>query len=170
MAVILELFLLTVLCLANHVAFGSDPNCPVLSITNGNITYNTAAPYHVGDVANATCDMGYTLTGSESRTCEYNSTTFLTTWSGEDANCTIVDCGSVSSIANGMVTYSSDTQYGSTATFTCDDDYELSGESSSECMEDGNWSRETPTCEENGALPLTSSISLICVAVVAIMY
>ena len=47
--------------------------CPTLSLANGEIIYNTSSTnggYTVDTIASLTCDLGYTLSGSSSITCQ----------------------------------------------------------------------------------------------------
>ena len=58
-----------------------------------------------------------------------------------------VDCGSLINPINGLVDTSSRTTFGSTATYTCDTGYTLSGSQSRTCGADGNWTSSEPFCE-----------------------
>ena len=62
---------------------------------------------------------------------------------------TAVDCGNIEPPANGMVTTAPDTVYLSTATYECDDGYQLSDTSSMTrtCEASGEWSGTEPQCE-----------------------
>ena len=53
--------------------FFSVVTCSSLSLTNGQITYDTSPTnggYTVDTIASLTCDLGYTLSGSSSITCQ----------------------------------------------------------------------------------------------------
>ena len=58
-----------------------------------------------------------------------------------------VDCGSLINPNNGLVDTSPGTTFGSTATYTCDTGYTLSGSQSRTCGADGNWTSSVPFCE-----------------------
>ena len=54
-------------------------------------------------------------------------------------------CDELSSPANGDVIWNGTTS-GSTATYTCDSGYQLSGDQTRTCQNTGVWSGEEPTC------------------------
>ena len=64
-------------------------------------------------------------------------------------------CPSLASLPNGQVDYDSnpddDGQYpmNASATFSCNDEYVLDGETSTICQDSGNWNQPTPTCIGN---------------------
>ena len=60
-------------------------------------------------------------------------------FSGED-----IMCPSLMNPENGRVDFT--TNVGDTATYTCDDDYILSGDSTRLCLASGMWSGNAPTC------------------------
>ena len=60
---------------------------------------------------------------------------------------TAVDCGALTDPENGLVDTSSGTTIGSTATYTCDTGYTLSGSQTRTCGADGNWIYSEPLCE-----------------------
>ena len=55
-------------------------------------------------------------------------------------------CSELSSPTNGQVTWTGLTS-GSTATYTCNSDYQLIGEQNRTCLSTGMWSGQEPTCE-----------------------
>lgn len=60
----------------------------------------------------------------------------------------VVDCGKVTQLLYGSVTYTNGTTfYGSTLTYTCVKNYRLVGVTSRRCLENGQWSDESPRCE-----------------------
>ena len=54
-------------------------------------------------------------------------------------------CSELSSPVNGEVTWTGLTT-GSTATYTCDSDYQLTGDQTRTCLNTGVWSGQEPTC------------------------
>ena len=65
-----------------------------------------------------------------------------------------VTCSALESILNGGVSYdrdSSDGQYpfNTTASFSCNSEYLLSGSDSRTCQTSGDWSQQTPVCRGN---------------------
>ena len=59
---------------------------------------------------------------------------------------TVINCGSLNDPDNGQVDSSSGTTFGSTATYTCDTGYTLSGSQSRTCGTDGSWTFQSPSC------------------------
>ena len=59
--------------------------------------------------------------------------------------CTEVDCGTLTRPRDGRVVLSG-TLPGSTATYTCNDGFELEGTSVATCGSDGEWSGNRPFC------------------------
>ena len=59
---------------------------------------------------------------------------------------TVVDCGTLTNPANGLVSYSGRTTFGQTATYSCNTGYNLVGSSTRTCQATGVWSGSAPTC------------------------
>ena len=57
-----------------------------------------------------------------------------------------IQCDALSDPDNGAVSVTG-TGVGDTATYTCDDGYELIGSSTRTCQSNGEWSESSPTCE-----------------------
>ena len=102
----------------------------------------------------------YNLVGDTTRTCLASGL-----WSGIVPNCTgilhtpemilypwfaiscaVVDCGGLPDPENGTAT-AADTTFNSTATFSCNDGYNLVGEETRRCLASGNWSANEPSCK-----------------------
>ncbi len=60
---------------------------------------------------------------------------------------TVIDCGSLADPVNGQVEISSGTTFGSTASYSCDTGYNLTGSTERTCGADGMWSLFEPVCE-----------------------
>ena len=59
---------------------------------------------------------------------------------------TAVDCGTLTSPANGQVSYSGRTTFEHTATYSCHTGYVLVGNSNRTCQATGRWSGSASTC------------------------
>ena len=57
----------------------------------------------------------------------------------------VVDCGNLTNPMNGMVTLTT-TTFESTATYSCNMNYVLSGAMTRMCRADGTWSGSDPNC------------------------
>ena len=80
--------------------------CTGLQVTDQNCTFS--------------CDPGYELIGSVTRTCQPNHY-----WSGEVAVCDILHCPVLTAPANAFVTRPCDTEFMSTCNVICDQGYEI---------------------------------------------
>ena len=56
------------------------------------------------------------------------------------------DCGHPGDIDHGTVDVSGGTMIGDTATYQCDQHFQLNGEDTRLCKDDGTWSGTAPTC------------------------
>ena len=121
---------------------------------HGNISVN-------GITATYTCDTGYLLVGSPSRTCgadgnwtstkphcsrsRYWSTLHVSKYS-LCVTCAVIDCGLPADPDNGQVDTSNRTTIGSVATFSCNIGYTMSHQQMALCGVDGIWSPASPSC------------------------
>ncbi|XP_054546659.1 complement receptor type 1-like [Talpa occidentalis] len=87
----------------------------------------------------------------------YRGSTFSITcleslaWSGAEGLCRRRSCGAPPEPHNGMVLVNTDTQFGSTVNYTCNEGYWLRGARAATCLLSGSdvaWDREAPTCEQ----------------------
>ncbi|XP_065903900.1 P-selectin-like [Dysidea avara] len=128
---------------------GTGPTCPPLTAPdNGDIDCSLGddGEANPGDTCTFTCDDGYELGGSTSRTCGDDGS-----WSGTDTTCTrVVTCPPLTAPDNGDIDCSlggdGEANPGDTCTFTCDDGYELGGSTSRTCGDEGSWSGTDTTC------------------------
>lgn len=73
---------------------------------------------------------------------------FIYYWSLINLPISDVDCGKVTQLLYGSVTYMNGTTYlGSTVTYSCVKNYRLVGVAARQCLENGQWSDESPRCE-----------------------
>ena len=128
--------------------------------TNGRVSY-TATTY--GQTATYSCNTGYNLVGGSTRTCQATGA-----WSGNAPTCrrmllykswvkgniyvhdisllsTAVNCGALTSPANGRVSYTAAT-YGHRASYSCNTGYNRVGDSTRICQATRRWSGSAPTC------------------------
>ena len=115
-----------------------------------------------GDTGSVTCNTGYELTGSDTRTCQSNGS-----WSDSDVICRegnlnyipnsillldlfIVNCPSLTNPNNGTINCSlGDDEvpsYEDTCSFTCNTGYELTGSDTRTCQSDGSWDGSDAMC------------------------
>ena len=117
---------------------GTTPSCPALTDPdNGSVS---ASETTRGSTAVYSCNTGYRLSGSMTRTCQADGT-----WNTAEPTCTLVDCGALDDPASGSVSAPT-TTFGQQANYSCHTGYGLSGSATRTCQADGNWSDSAPTC------------------------
>ncbi|XP_065899401.1 uncharacterized protein [Dysidea avara] len=129
------------------IQFVIDRRCPNLTTPpNGEITPCSSGSTGVGyegDTCSFTCNTGYELTSSDTRTCQSDGS-----WSGSDDVCRRVECpvpnNGTLSCPNGDTTG----VFEDACTFLCDVGYELQGPSNGTCLADQSWSEGDPICVE----------------------
>ncbi|KAI8484967.1 hypothetical protein Bbelb_373740, partial [Branchiostoma belcheri] len=130
-------------CQADGTWSGSVPSCTraqcpqLITPNNGRKTGDN----YYQDVVTFLCDPGYELVGPTSLTCQADRT-----WSGNVPTCTRVQCPVSSSPINGISSGSN--FYQDVVQFTCDQGYDLVGESISTCQADRTWSSNIPSCND----------------------
>ncbi len=72
----------------------------------------------------------------------------------------VVTCPALSDPTNGMVDVPNN-NFGTVATFTCDNGYTLTGGSFRVCQNDGTWSGSAPTCQGEFHYILTGSFTFL---------
>ena len=97
----------------------------------------------MGAKAQYTCNIGYELDDNEFRTCQSSET-----WSSSEPSCQIISCGEPDNVQNGH--YSGNTYtYGSILSYSCNEGYELCGNSTAVCLANKSWSNVyVPTCTQ----------------------
>ncbi|XP_071959656.1 CUB and sushi domain-containing protein 3-like isoform X4 [Antedon mediterranea] len=113
-----------------------------ISIVNGQYTGSFT---HGGSIT-FTCDVGYTLVGETTITCENGQ--YSSSYAVCKANCQRIQ------LLNGKVIFRA--KHGSVSTFVCDEGYTLVGPSSTVC-DNGQFTDKLPVCEAN----CESSISIV---------
>ncbi len=131
------------------------PTCPALTDpANGSVSAPTTTR---ASTAVYSCNTGYKLSGSMTRTCQADGT-----WNAAEPTCTLVDCGALDDPASGSVSAPT-TTFGEQANYTCQTGYGMSGAATRTCQADGNWSDTAPTCtlKDCGALanPANGTVS-----------
>ncbi|KAG7461968.1 hypothetical protein MATL_G00196770 [Megalops atlanticus] len=86
------------------------------------------------------CKPGYSLEGNSTVLCGENGL-----WIGGVPVCRPIECTAPKEIPNGMVSYSR-LQFRHTVTYTCRRGFRLEGPESLNCLETGEWDKETPVC------------------------
>ncbi|KAH3729507.1 hypothetical protein DPMN_055479 [Dreissena polymorpha] len=131
-----------IICQAN--AMWTTANCipkdcgSTPTILNGAYTFSNKINTTYASLANVTCDAGYESNVSQIM-CQTNAT-----WT--KANCFPKDCGPLSKPDNGDVVLNAGTKYEAVANYSCNDGFQLVGDTSRICRHTGTWSGVQPTC------------------------
>ncbi|XP_065178736.1 uncharacterized protein LOC135809334 [Sycon ciliatum] len=158
---------LTHRCNAGHVLSGAAstscqadsswseplPSCEPLQCGNPGIPANgdtSASSGVAGTVATYSCDFGYSLVGSASRTCMASGQ-----WSNSLPSCELVSCGDPGSPQFGLKRGSIYT-FGSDVSFSCNPGYILAGSRSRHCQADATWSGDRAVCELRVCPPVSN--------------
>ena len=75
---------------------------------------------------------------------------------------TAVDCHGLTNPANGQVSHTAGTTFGQKATYTCNTDYNLVGDSTRTCQATGAWSGSAPTCHRMLLLNVAYTVTCAC--------
>ncbi|KAH3889331.1 hypothetical protein DPMN_013385 [Dreissena polymorpha] len=142
-------------CGADGVWDSVKPRCQIkdcLSLAapaNGNINLPQGTTYSAN--VTYTCNIGYTLNGIASRICQSTGQ-----WTNSPPTCEINTCSVLSNPSNGKVDLSNGTKYQSTAVYTCNSGFLLSGSASRTCQADKTWSSSEPICNRISCPTLTA--------------
>lgn len=128
-------------CQENGTWTNEEPQCVPVdcslppNIIHGKVSANGTT---FGAVAEYTCNRGFVKEekGSDIITCdEYGS------WNASAPTCNPVDCKLPRRIENARLEFTT-TTFGSIASYTCDVGFNIRGNSTDICLENGKWSRE----------------------------
>nr|XP_060465550.1 sushi, von Willebrand factor type A, EGF and pentraxin domain-containing protein 1 [Panthera onca] len=132
-------------CLLSQQWNDSFPVCKmVLCLPPPLIPFGVPAPsssLHFGSTVEYSCVDGFFLRGNPTTSCQADGT-----WSSPLPECVPVECPQPEEILNGII----DVQglaYLSTALYTCKPGYELVGNTTTLCGENGHWLGGKPTCK-----------------------
>ena len=113
--------------------------CPSIgNIDNGKITIEG---FKFGQNLFYECDVGYSLVGTFLRTCMENGS-----WSGKEPFCSPRICPEPQEVENGRLEPITSLEYGSIATYTCIDGFQILGGFERVCGHLGTWSGQPPLC------------------------
>lgn len=121
--------------------------CPALSPPKFGATSGSCAPGVIGKPCNFICYSGYILIGESKSMCLPNAR-----WSNKiNAYCQQSACPALRPPINGGFSGSCSPGYfGRMCIFYCKERYDLLGFSNATCLENGQWNRSPPKCEESG--------------------
>ncbi|XP_064397067.1 CUB and sushi domain-containing protein 1-like isoform X5 [Halichondria panicea] len=135
-------------CTANRVWSGPDPTCNPVDCgflappLFGSVELKQVNQTSLGAVANYACLRGYQLLGNSSRTCLANGE-----WSSIEPLCEVIECPTLQNPDNGEVNIQVGINGDTTATYSCNEGYELNGNNIRNCEANLQWSGTAATCE-----------------------
>ncbi|XP_019618629.1 PREDICTED: sushi, von Willebrand factor type A, EGF and pentraxin domain-containing protein 1-like [Branchiostoma belcheri] len=138
-------------CQADQQWSGTQPSCqrkecpPITAPDHGSVS----GSHLFGSTLVISCDPGYELDGTGSRTCQADQT-----WSGVEPTCKAITCAALDPPLNGDV--SGGNSFGDTVTFSCSVGFVLTGTANLTCQHDKQWSDSVPSCKRKEC-PLPST-------------
>ncbi|XP_053372795.1 E-selectin-like [Mercenaria mercenaria] len=127
-------------CLSNGSWSAFSTNCTLNVCPNVTAPANGSVNTSKKSVAVYSCIRGFEIIGSNTLVCNLNGS-----WDSLPPTCKIKDCGQmIYDPLNGKVHLNGNaTTYNATATFMCNNGYQLNGESLSRCNASGKWKRNS---------------------------
>ncbi|KAL9960422.1 hypothetical protein ACROYT_G033877 [Oculina patagonica] len=126
--------------------------CPQLSApVHGSLD---PCPNLPGQTCQFTCDKGYNLIGSSTRTCNSGGT-----WTGTQPQCNAVTCPALQTPSNGNrqgCTGTTTESYNTVCLFSCNPGFNALGSPSRKCLENGTWSGQDFHCQGVSCGPLNT--------------
>ncbi|XP_069194508.1 P-selectin isoform X2 [Procambarus clarkii] len=123
------------------------PTCEILTCDEPLLPdggYVTGYSFDVHEEVEYHCENGHYLTGDPIRVCTRSGD-----WSGDIPTCTFVDCGRLPVMTRGDIVYLNDSTFlDSHLEYVCNTNFRLVGDNHRVCLQEGQWSGETPKCEE----------------------
>ncbi|KAI1279561.1 Sushi, von Willebrand factor type A, EGF and pentraxin domain-containing protein 1 [Halotydeus destructor] len=117
--------------------------CPALQAPANGFLSGQCGFASTGGMCTFTCNMGYTVTGSPTLTCQGDGM-----WSSEPPTCTPVTCPSLTPPEDGYMQGACQPgRFGDVCTFFCLPGFRLVGMTNLLCLGVGNWNGVVPTCE-----------------------
>ncbi|XP_035756717.1 LOW QUALITY PROTEIN: P-selectin [Egretta garzetta] len=139
-------------CMVTGTWTGDAPRCeattcPMLSAPDrGEMNCSHRyGDFAFGSTCVFSCQMGFVLTGPESRECMATGT-----WTGGSPRCEAIKCSAQATPKMGQALCShlhGDFAFGSTCSFSCQTGFVLMGPESRECTAAGTWTGDTPQCK-----------------------
>ncbi|XP_030583129.1 E-selectin-like [Archocentrus centrarchus] len=122
--------------------------CPLLETPeNGYINCSSSESVY-NSQCSFTCDQGYTLEGHELLICDHHGN-----WTRDKPTCQAIICQNPERGAP-LITQCSESltelRPNSTCSFSCEEGFELQGANTIQCSEDGQWTKDIPTCKAKG--------------------
>ncbi|XP_060077759.1 sushi, von Willebrand factor type A, EGF and pentraxin domain-containing protein 1-like, partial [Ylistrum balloti] len=103
--------------------------------------------FYFGDEVVYDCNVGYYIEGNATLACKANGS-----WAPSPPSCSTVECPALRNIPNGLVNMLGRT-FTSKAEYSCNQGYDLEGESVRICKPEGFWSGNTPSCQAGSCSP-----------------
>ncbi|XP_059136206.1 complement receptor type 2-like [Peromyscus eremicus] len=120
---------------------------PPQNIHHGDYNKKDKEFFSVGQEVLYSCELGYTLIGTNLVQCTSSGT-----WSHAAPTCEVKSCDAIpNQLLNGQVFLPPNLQLWAEVSFVCDQGFQLNGKPSSQCVPEGEtviWNNEFPVCEQ----------------------
>ncbi|XP_052786123.1 sushi, von Willebrand factor type A, EGF and pentraxin domain-containing protein 1-like [Mya arenaria] len=142
-------------CLDNLQWSFIEPTCVIvdcgilLNPDNGSVNLTSGTTFQQD--ASYSCDIGFTLVGSDKRVCLEDGT-----WNESEPVCQLVDCGLPPALHNGSYSSSSGTVYLSQLVYSCNIGFTISRNDTIVCSHTGVWNGTMPRCTAVDCGPVTA--------------
>uniref|UniRef100_H2Z7B0 Sushi domain-containing protein n=1 Tax=Ciona savignyi TaxID=51511 RepID=H2Z7B0_CIOSA len=136
-------------CFSNGRWSNTPPTCVGItclqlpSLDNGSFFPELQRPYDVNSVVRYRCDNGYQLSGGPVIRCNSDGL-----WSEQPPTCTEIKCRDPLEINHGIFNPLPSYYIGSRVSYRCNPGYQLQGDETIICENNGEWSSTEPTCNE----------------------
>ena len=130
-------------CQTKITADNMTRKCRAIAIPNGSVI--PSGRLSPNQVARVNCNNGYELVGASQFTCTFRG--FYTPATVQTQCRRKIQCPAIT-LANGVVYPRRAVEAETVVSFSCDDDYQISGARSVKCRRDGTYDRTPPTCEK----------------------
>ncbi|XP_069119974.1 protein lev-9-like [Argopecten irradians] len=151
-------------CLADGTWGGREPSCEKVTCGSPPVIENaiivgmeTRGTFSFEQELTYACDQGYEMEGDPRAMCDTDGDW---TWLGNPLQCTPINCGFPGNLVNGWQSGHL-FFFGETVMYHCNDGYELIGQSTQTCEENGKWSGSLPNCIEKCGPPPTVEHAVI---------
>uniref|UniRef100_H2Z7B2 Sushi domain-containing protein n=1 Tax=Ciona savignyi TaxID=51511 RepID=H2Z7B2_CIOSA len=144
-------------CFSNGRWSNTPPTCVGItclqlpSLDNGSFFPELQRPYDVNSVVRYRCDNGYQLSGGPVIRCNSDGL-----WSEQPPTCTEIKCRDPLEINHGIFNPLPSYYIGSRVSYRCNPGYQLQGDETIICENNGEWSSTEPTCNEITCPALTA--------------
>lgn len=134
-------------CMRDGKWSGDTPSCELITCPEPEVPkggYVVGYDLNVHSAIEFHCEPGHLMVGPTSLKCTRQGE-----WDNMSPQCQYIDCGRITAIPYGSITYLNETTYlGSEVIYSCSRNYRLVGHPRRTCLDSKVWSDSPPKCEE----------------------